>query len=514
MKKRFTCKGLSLVLALAMILSLMPMTFAWAESDNAAGVQVAEDTSDTVSPSYKFPKIVKSKYVKPVYVTVDMGYDHQELAAKVFADWEEILKNNAPDMDRGGMDLEDGRMTLAVPAKAFHVAGFENFLNGVIVKSASGKSLKTLSVTDGDDKFLGVASEIIANYDSIADVAAEYVKNIRKDLNDRDDFYVLWEKPITQISIGAYPLECGTKVTTVVKDFKVYQLNAPEVVTGDDDASYEIDTRIGLEKYGIEMPFWTEKMTEAGTDASAVSQSVSADEAKALLKDLTAKVKEIVEINTKGTSYSFTAKGGETYYVNLLLDSKFGYSFERGDLNISLNGDENLEAGTFSATVLTLPGHPVYLQIPVKADHVWGDDEIIKEPTINANGEAKSTCTVCGETTTYEVSNEEVVAEYKALKAANTPAKVRLARVKGGNNKAKATWTTLKNVSGYQVQFINAKTGKSKTVKAGASTKKAKSKTVKLGNKKIYITRVRAYKKAGGYTFYGAWSNTRNVKTK
>lgn len=77
-------------------------------------------------------------------------------------------------------------------------------------------------------------------------------------------------------------------------------------------------------------------------------------------------------------------------------------------------------------------------------------------------------------------------------------------------------WTKLvsSKATGYQVRYATAKSMKKAKVKtvSKVSTNKLRVKKLKAG--KAYYVQVRAYKKIGGKTFYGAWSVTKRVKTK
>ena len=119
-----------------------------------------------------------------------------------------------------------------------------------------------------------------------------------------------------------------------------------------------------------------------------------------------------------------------------------------------------------------------------------------------------------------EWESESTTEAYKALAAKYTPARAELVKVAAGKRKVAAKWKTQKKVSGYQVRITDTKTGAVvKTVKVRQTKlralKKMLTKTVKtLTRKKTYKIDVRAYKKAGGYSFKGEWSEAMLVTTK
>ena len=73
------------------------------------------------------------------------------------------------------------------------------------------------------------------------------------------------------------------------------------------------------------------------------------------------------------------------------------------------------------------------------------------------------------------------------------------------NRKLSVKWAEDKNASGYQVQVSTAKNFK-KNMKQ-RNVKKTSYTFTKLKTGQKYYVRVRSYKKSGGETLYGTWSN-------
>lgn len=101
----------------------------------------------------------------------------------------------------------------------------------------------------------------------------------------------------------------------------------------------------------------------------------------------------------------------------------------------------------------------------------------------------------------------------KAKKTKVTAAKAQISSVKAGKKKAAVTVRKVKGASGYQVQYTLKKSFKKSSVKTVRTAKtKVVLKNLKSGKK--YYIRVRAYKKSGSKTVYGAYSKVKTVKVK
>lgn len=79
----------------------------------------------------------------------------------------------------------------------------------------------------------------------------------------------------------------------------------------------------------------------------------------------------------------------------------------------------------------------------------------------------------------------------------------------------KVKWRWYAYGDGYQIAYSTSKTfasNKTKYITAGIFTD---SKTIAgLTKGKTYYVRVRAFQKAGGKKYYGAWSNRKKIKIK
>ena len=78
-----------------------------------------------------------------------------------------------------------------------------------------------------------------------------------------------------------------------------------------------------------------------------------------------------------------------------------------------------------------------------------------------------------------------------------------------------AAWTTMKDVTGYQVTVARDKDFQKEKQTKTVSSKETGKKTIKnLSSQKIYYVKIRAFKEADGKKLYGAYSEAKRVRTK
>lgn len=106
-------------------------------------------------------------------------------------------------------------------------------------------------------------------------------------------------------------------------------------------------------------------------------------------------------------------------------------------------------------------------------------------------------------------------AQQEALKKKYTPSKTSIKSIKKlKKNQVKLTWKKVKNATGYEVYQSMKKNSGYKKVKTITKNKKVTYKAGKLKKKKTYYFKIRTYRKAGGTTYYGNYSNVKKMKVK
>ena len=143
---------------------------------------------------------------------------------------------------------------------------------------------------------------------------------------------------------------------------------------------------------------------------------------------------------------------------------------------------------------------------------------------VNWSSSVKSVATVssAGKVTTKKPGKTVITAKAldgsgikKSVTVIVLPKKVSFNSLKpSGSKKLKMTWSSQSSISGYQIQFATKKSFSG--AKTTYVTKKS-SKTMTLTGlkkKQRYYVRIRSYIKINGKSYYGAWSATRNCKTK
>lgn len=105
--------------------------------------------------------------------------------------------------------------------------------------------------------------------------------------------------------------------------------------------------------------------------------------------------------------------------------------------------------------------------------------------------------------------------QQEALKKKYTPSKTSIKSIKKlKKNQAKLTWKKVKNATGYEVYQSMKKNSGYKKVKTITKNKTVTYKAGKLKKKKTYYFKIRTYRKAGGTTYYGNYSNVKKMKVK
>lgn len=112
-------------------------------------------------------------------------------------------------------------------------------------------------------------------------------------------------------------------------------------------------------------------------------------------------------------------------------------------------------------------------------------------------------------------TQDEAKKKAEAAKKKYTPSKTSIKSIKKlKKNQAKLTWKKVKNATGYEVYQSMKKNSGYKKVKTITKNKKVTYKAGKLKKKKTYYFKIRTYRKAGGTTYYGNYSNVKKMKVK
>ena len=109
---------------------------------------------------------------------------------------------------------------------------------------------------------------------------------------------------------------------------------------------------------------------------------------------------------------------------------------------------------------------------------------------------------------------EEAKAAAEAI-AKNTPAKVKVTKVKAGKKRITIKWKKLSNAAAYEVRYSKDKSFKKGVKTLTGVTYKKKGLTIKKLRKKTkWYVQIRAYDTVDGETYYGPWSAKKSVKVK
>ena len=112
-------------------------------------------------------------------------------------------------------------------------------------------------------------------------------------------------------------------------------------------------------------------------------------------------------------------------------------------------------------------------------------------------------------------TQDEAKKKAEAAKKKYTPSKTSIKSIKKlKKNQVKLTWKKVKNATGYEVYQSMKKNSGYKKVKTITKNKTVTYKVGKLKKKKTYYFKIRTYRKAGGTTYYGNYSNVKKMKVK
>ncbi|MBE6747565.1 MAG: leucine-rich repeat domain-containing protein, partial [Ruminococcaceae bacterium] len=111
---------------------------------------------------------------------------------------------------------------------------------------------------------------------------------------------------------------------------------------------------------------------------------------------------------------------------------------------------------------------------------------------------------------------DDIKGKYSStLKVETIPATTSKLTLKAGSKQLTATWKSVSDISGYEVQYSTSKKFTKKTTKTVNAKKSSKKTTIKkLKKGKKYFVRIRTYKTVDGKKIYSGWSTVKNVKVK
>ncbi len=150
------------------------------------------------------------------------------------------------------------------------------------------------------------------------------------------------------------------------------------------------------------------------------------------------------------------------------------------------------------------------------------------KPTVTVKDETGQKIDPSAYTVTYQnntnVGTANVTVTFKA--AANikgtvtktfdiVPKATKISKIAAAKKGFKVTWKKqATQTSGYEVAYDTSSSMKNQKIKKISSNKTTSLKVTKLSAQKKYYVRVRTCKKAGGKTYYSAWSSIKTVTTK
>ena len=200
------------------------------------------------------------------------------------------------------------------------------------------------------------------------------------------------------------------------------------------------------------------------------------------------------------------ASGGETVALGSaakgILEST---SRKKAEITVSGTAKEAGSYTLYSGLKVTASGEVTYQPDFLFGNSIEEQDAFVDHTSINVR---------FTKTADTEKTETEAVQTTEKKAAVKVPA-VKKLKVKAAKKKLTVTWKAAAKkakVTGYQVSYRLKTAKKWKVKKVAASKKKLVIK--KLKSKKKYLVRIRAMKKVGKKTYYGAYTKAKTVKVK
>ncbi len=263
--------------------------------------------------------------------------------------------------------------------------------------------------------------------------------------------------------------------------------------------------------------------TMFGMDGSSAGYNHNGQSAYALDTDL--EDKDIVDFffyeDTTSWSDKYTSFGSIRKNVNVgeqlkLTASGSGYDSQFNTVTelvpnviVSVNGTEYGKTDANGEITVSFDKEGEYL---VLMESIEEEGYYIPSYCIVNVTEKQEITTVDETTTTENITTVDETTTPQETTTIPTIKKVSVKSVKNSKKgKAKISIKKLSNISGYQYKYSTSKKFKKATVKNSSKTSLT-TKKIKKG-KTVYV-KVRAYVKANGTKYYGAWSKVKKVKIK
>ena len=428
-------------------------------------------------------------------ITLEFGTGHEALAA-VFADYMNEDESPIPGCDAAATGskvnffyLENGDYSLGdVHSKISRI--LLDFMYNPYDYMDNGDLLHSVSI--GFEGSCSIGQKTLDKYSDDSDLNNEVAESYENELPDKQTFYVLWDKPIKNVSLSVKPPVCGVETKENPDET---QTNPPQVtITG--------------KNYSFDWP----SIWYALSDPNDIKW------------------------------FSGIFKGGKDYAVNSNLKADFGYFFPEGvkysieggvivspkdlpEIGKNPNSEMNWFGIFYRVKAVHAPGAPVKENIvkptctkngsydsvayckackkeasrvkkTIKATgHKWGKWTVTKKATTKAKGQKQRTCAKCG------------AVQKRSIPKLKAPSQVLMAKVIAkGNTALKVKWSKIKAAAGYDIFMsrcnYNNKVIKVKKIKTIRKNKTFKWTASELEENTCYKICVKAFKMKNGKKKY------------
>ena len=422
-------------------------------------------------------------------ITLEFGTGHETLAA----DFAAYLNGDSSPLNGCDATADGSKVKFYYADREASVAYTQNTIGDYLVEYIkepyldNGDPLHFIFIIESIPNCIG--QKTIDNYSSDKDILMERGSSQGK-IPDKQTFYVLWDKPIKNVSMSVEQPVCGVETKL---DDEEYQTNPPKVTVSTKGCSIETDS-IWLKPDCSE---WFSGIFKGGENYG-VRSFISADFGHYFPDDAKCSIKggsvlspeELPEHMANPEIY-------EKHWMNVLYRVKAVHDpaapVKENEVKPTCTKNGSYDSVAYCKVCKKEASR---VKKTIKATgHKWGKWKVTKKATTKAKGQKQRTCAKCG------------AVQKRSIPKLKAPSVVLMAKVTAkGKTALKVKWNTIKAAAGYDIFMsrcnYNNKVNNVKIVKTIRKPKTFKWIAAELEENTCYKICVKAFKMKNGKKKY------------